>query len=549
MNKQFITLGLLLTICLSLSLPTFAQKENDKENYTLNMAQAWFRFNEEDYNGALRIYRDLYKHYSDNAQLNLKMGQCFTELNKMDTALSYLNIAIQNDSTIKEEAYFLIGKAYQYIGDLDKAISYFYKYKSKLSPKQNDRDFVNVLLQQCLTAKENMANPVNVKIKNVGTNVNTPYVDACPSITADGKTLIFTSRRPENTGGKIDQYSEDYYDDIYLTTYDEKTKEWSQAKNLGAPINTEAHDANMSISPDGNTIFIYKNVEGVTKSGDIYYSLRKPTGEWSDPKPIDLKKYINSSYFESSACITPDGNTLYFVSEREKEGFGHGDIYYVKKEGKEWGKPVNIGTPINTVYDEIGVYIHPDGKTIFFSSNGHKNMGGYDIFMSSLSDDGKWSEPINLGYPINSTRDEIHFVLGTDRKTAYISSNRDDSYGKYDIYSIDMTYYFRSNKDIPSNIATAISGPPLSILKGKVTDAENNTPIKATIIIKNTADDKTHITESDENGEYFITLPADVKYEILVKTKGYKNLDVKFKLPKGEDETFTMVKHLLLNKE
>ncbi len=548
MNKRIIITGIILTICFSFTLPTFAQKDDEKENFTLKMTQAWFRFNEEDYNGALRIYRELYKHYAENPQLNYKMGQCFIELNKMDTALSYLNVAIEADTTIKNEANFLIGKAYQYIGDLDRAIDYFYKYKSKLTPKQNERDFVNVLLQQCLTAKELMGNPVNVKITNLGTSINTKYVDACPSITADGKTLIFTSRRPENTGGKIDPFSEDYYDDIYISSYDEKTKEWTPAKNIGAPINTDAHDANMSISPDGNTIFIYKNVANITKSGDIFYSTRKPTGEWNDPRSLE-GKYVNSTYFESSACITPDGNTLFFVSEREKEGFGHGDIYMVKKEGKEWGKPVNLGSPINTVYDEIGVYIHPDGKTLFFSSNGHKTMGGYDIFMSVLGDDGKWSEPINLGYPINSTRDEIHFVLGTDRRTAYISSNRDDSYGKYDIYSVDMTYYFKSNKEIPANIATAISGPPLSILKGKVSDAETNQPIKANIIIKNMTDDKTHITESDENGEYFITLPADVKYEIIVKTKGYKNLDVKFKLPKGESDTYTMVKHLLLNKE
>ncbi len=548
MNKGIVSISLILSICLSVVLPALAQKDDEKESLTLKMAQAWMRFNEDDYNGAMRIYRELFKHYPENSQLNYRMGQCYVETNKMDSALSHLNIATQTDTTIKGEAYFLSGKAYQYMGDLDKAIDNFYKYKSKLSPKQNERDFVNVLLQQCLTAKDLMANPVNVKITNLGTNINTKYVDACPSITADGKTLIFTSRRPENTGGLIDPYSENYYDDIYISTYDDATKEWSLAKNIGAPINTDAHDANMSISPDGNTIFIYKNVENVTKSGDIYYSTRKPTGEWSETKPLE-GKYTNSTYFESSACITPDGNTIYFVSEREKEGFGHGDIYYVKKEGKEWGKPINLGSPINTVYDEIGVYIHPDGKTLFFSSNGHKTMGGYDIFMSALGDDGKWSEPINLGYPLNTTRDEIHFVLGTERKTAYISSNRDDGYGLYDIYKVDMSYYFRSNKNIPENIATAISGPPLSILKGKVTDGESNQPIKATIIIKDVVDEKTNITESDENGEYFITLPADKKYEIIVKTKGYKNLNVKFKLPRGESDTYTMVKHLLLTKE
>ncbi|PIP54621.1 MAG: hypothetical protein COX07_04350 [Bacteroidetes bacterium CG23_combo_of_CG06-09_8_20_14_all_32_9] len=548
MNKQFVSISLILTLCLSFSLSSIAQEVNENESIILKMAQAWLRYNDEDYNGAMRIYRELYKLYPENAQLNFRMGQCYIESNKMDSALTHLYIATQIDTTIKNEAYFLLGKIYQYMGDLDKAIENFYKYKSKLTPKQNERDFANVLLQQCFTAKELMANPVNVKISNPGTNINTKFVDACPSITADGKTLLFTSRRPENTGGKIDPYTEDYYDDIYISTFNNATKEWNPAKNIGAPLNTETHDANMSISPDGNTIYTYKNAENVTKSGDIYYSTRKPTGEWGDPRKLE-GKYVNTSFFESSACVTPDGNTMFFVSENVKDGFGHGDIYMVKKEGKEWGKPVNLGSPVNTVYDEIGVYIHPDGKTLLFSSNGHKTMGGYDIFISNLSDDGRWSEPINIGYPINTTRDEIHFVLGTDHKTAYISSNRDHGYGSYDIYNVDMSYYFESNKNIPANIASAISGSPLSILKGKVTDAETNQPIIANIIIKDLVDNKTDITESDENGEYFITLPADKKYEIIVKTKGYKSLNVKFKLPKGEKDTYTMVKHLLLTKE
>jgi len=547
MNKITFISAFVTIIFVSQSVNLMAQDDKEKEGIKLKMAQAWLRFNDEDYNGALRIYRELYKTHPENTQLNYRMGQCFVEQNKMDTALTHLQVAIQ-DTSIKNEAYFLSGKAYQYVGDLDKAMEYYLKYKSKLTPSQNERDYVNVLLQQCLDAKNFIENPVNVKVTNLGKNINSKYVDACPSITADGKTLIFTSRRPENTGGKIDFNSDEYYDDIYISTYNEETKEWAPAKNIGAPINTDGHDANMSISPDGTTIFIYKNIENVTKSGDIYYSVRKSTGEWSEPKALE-GKYVNSTYFESSACITPDGNTMYFVSEREKEGFGHGDIFYVKKEGKEWGKPVNIGTPINTPYDEIGVYIHPDGKTLFFSSNGHNSMGGYDIFMSSLGEDGKWTTPINLGYPINTTKNEIHFVLATDRRNAYISSNREGGEGLFDIYNIDMSYYFRTNKNIPENIANSVSGPPLSILKGKVTDAETNKPLKANIIIKDVVDDKTNITESDASGEYFITLPADKKYEITVKAKDYKTLYVKFKLPKGETETYTLTKHLLLNKE
>lgn len=524
----------------------FSQKES--ENFKLKYAQAWINFNDEDYRGALRIYRDLYKNNQQHAMLNFRMGQCYSELKMIDSALIHLKSAVELDSTIKKEVNFLLGQAYQYNGDIDKALEYYYIYKSKLSPKQAERDYVNVLIQQCLTAKDLISRPVQVKIENLGPSINSIYTDASPSVTADGKTLIYTSRRPDNVGGKFDFNAECYFDDIYISKWDDQKQDWAPSKNIGPPINTDFHDANMSISPDGNTIFIYKNIDGVTQSGDIYTSTKGSNGEWSEPKPI-LNKYINSSYFESSACITADGNTMFFVSEREKDGYGHGDIYMVKKEGNSWGLPVNLGPSINTPYDEIGVYIHPDGKTLFFSSNGHKTMSGHDIFMSYF-ENGKWSEPINLGYPINTTREEIHFVLSTDKRTAYISSNREGSIGDYDIFKVDMTNYFKNQKDIPTNVAQAITGSTLTIMKGKVSDAADGKPIKAELTFKDVVDNQTFVTQSNENGEYFITLPSDKRYEVSTKADGYKPFTLKFKVPRNEElDTPSLVKHFLLNKE
>ncbi len=545
---KFIKLSLLTVVLILAFIPKSLLAQKESENFKLKFAQAWVIFNDENYRGALKIYRDLYKSNPNHAMLNFRMGQCYTELKMMDSALIYLKNAIELDSTIKKEANILLGQAYHFKGDIDKALEYYYKYKSKLTPKQAEKDYVNVLIQQCLTAKDLMSKPVQVKVENLGPSINTIYVDACPSITADGKTLIYTSRRPENVGGKYDYEAESYYDDIYISKWNESKQEWELSVNIGKPINTEHHDANTSISPDGNTIFIYKNIPNVTQSGDIYFSTKNPNGEWSEPKPIQ-SKYINTSYFESSACITADGNTMFFVSEREKEGYGHGDIYMVKKEGTSWGIPVNLGPTINTPYDEIGVYIHPDGKTLFFSSNGHKTMGGHDIFMSYF-ENGKWSEPINLGYPINTTREEIHFVLSTDKKTAYISSNREESIGEYDIFKIDMSNYFKSHKEIPSHVAQAITGSTLTIMKGKVSDNNDGKPIKSSLTFKDIVDNQIYVTESNENGEYFITLPSDKRYEVSIKAEGYKPFQLKFKVPKNEElDTPSLVKHFLLNKD
>jgi len=541
-NTKFLTFLLIVF----LTTKNLFTQPKDSDVLTLKFTQGMLMFANENYRGALKIFKDLYKNYENNALLNLRIGQCYLELKLPDSALVFLEKAIALDTTIKKEAYLLLGQVYHYDEQIDKALEYYYKYKSKLTPKQSEKDYVNILIEQALYAKELISNPVKVKVENLGSAINTQYTEGNPSITADGKVLIFTSRRPENTGNLYDYEADCYYDDVYIARYDEKTKSWTDVKNIGPPINTEYHDANTSISPDGNIIYLYKNIKGVTGSGDIYYSEKGPTGEWLPPK--SLPKQINSSFFESSACVTADGNMMFFVSER-KGGYGRGDIYMVKKIGDSWGIPENLGPTINTPYDEIGVFIHPDGKTLFFSSNGHNTIGGYDIFMSYY-DGTKWSKPINLGYPINTPSDEIHFVLSADRKTAYINSNRKSSIGDYDIFKIDMSEYFKTYKEIPSHIAKAIVGDVVVIVKGKVSDAETGNPIIATLVFKDLSSDQISQTDTNENGEYFITLSADKRYEVLVRADGYKSYITKFKTPKPESfETPTTTRHFLLNKE
>ncbi|MBN2683182.1 MAG: PD40 domain-containing protein [Bacteroidales bacterium] len=518
----------------------------EKEPYKMKMAQAWLKYNDEDYYGALRIYRDLYRSNPEDGMLNYRMGRSFMEVRKMDTALIHLEKAAATDVTNKD-IHFYLGKVHQYNNNLDKAIDAYYNYKASLKPKQNETHFVNVLLRQCHTAKEMMEKPVNVEMRNLK-EINSEYTDANPSLTADGKTLIFTSRNPSTTGGKVDYNVEEYFDDVYYSTWNSETKTWNTAVNFGEPINTEGHDANMSISPDGNTIYLYKNILGETKSGDIYFS-KKSGDKWSKPKAFEPEnKAINTTYFESSACITSDGNTMFFVSEREKGGYGNGDIYWVRRlEDGSWGRPENIGPIINTENDEIGVFIHSDGKTLFFSSNGHNTMGGHDIFMT-VFENGRWSTPVNLGYPINTTQEEVHFIFTTDRKTAYLASSRDGGKGKYDIYEIDMQKYFSGSDVVSQEIKDIVTGPPMAILRGTIVDSKTSEPLKATINITDMSNNKTKVITSDENGAYFITLPADRRYEVKVDQSGYKPVEIKFKLPKGEDETPTLIKHLVLDR-
>lgn len=531
----------------SIGDPKKSSKGDDKEDgISVGLARAWVLFNNHDYYGALRIYRDLYEKAPANAKLNYRMGVCFESLNKKDSAIFHINKAIETGTEINAKAYYYLGKSYQFNEELDKAIENYYKFKNSDIKKKGD---VNRLLRQCETAKYMHANPVNVTINNLGKNINTEYVDASPSITADQQTLIFTSRRKENIGGKICVSNEQYFDDIYISKWDSENNEWAKAENIGAPINTDGFDANLSISPDGQKIFIYKNITDVTGSGDIYVSSFNTTGKWSNPKAID-DKFINSSFFESSASITSDGKTLYFVSERERGSLGYGDIWVSKKVAGLWQKPTNIGPIINTEFDEIGVYIHPDGKTLFFSSAGHNAIGQHDIFLSTKDESGHWTKPVNLGYPINTTKDEIHFVLSASKELAYVSSTRPDGFGMVDIYEIDMTNYFQSNKNISKELAKKFTSEKVSILRGSVVDSDSGKPIKAQIKITNTKTGVKLILDSKENGSYFATLPTGEKYTVTVISKGYKSFTFKVKIADySSGKAPSTTKHIILSKQ
>lgn len=511
--------------------------------------KAYFRYRDLDYNGALRIYREILENDKNDAKLDFLIGKCDVQLQSMEIAVLFLHNAKKINPDVNKSLNFLLGEAFQYLGELDSAINEYTTYKKTLRPSQLKNDPVTELLSQVETAKYLMAHPVNVKIKNMGQNVNSEYDDGAPQVTADGKTLYFTSRRPDTKGGSIDPNTGLYYDDIYSSTWNDEANNWNLATNVDE-LNTPGQDAVLGISPDGNTIFVYRNVPKVTGSGDIYISTKKADGKWQIPKA--LPKPINTSFFEGSCSLSPDGNYLYFISERNG-GYGNGDIWKSKRIGKNtWGKPVNLGPPINTIGDEMSVFMYPDGKTLFFSSNGHNTMGGYDIFMSQMRKDSTWTEPINLGYPINTTKDEKTFTMTADGKKAYITSNKDNGLGGYDIYEVDMSKYVypmkiegqeQNNTSVPGKMET-----DLSILKGSVIESSAAQQIEAEIVIKDVQSFNVTRLYTNETGDYFMTLKGGRDYEITVEKPGYKRYSETVSLPLDKDKTATLVKLIILEK-
>lgn len=468
------------------------------------------------YDAAYKLYVELYSRYPQNPTLAYKTGKCAYNMNKYNEALTYFTHATKIGGKVKggRDLPFYLGRTQQLDGMLDEALVNYNKFRSTLKGKAQKTDMVNDYIFQIERAKKFIANPVNAVVVDLGSAINTEYIESNPSVSADGTMMIFTTCRPENTGGGIDPVYNIYYQDIWVSYKDSVTGKWLDAEKLPGEINTKEHDACTSLSPDGNYIFIYKSVNG----GDIYFSKMKKNGEWKAPEPVAGK--INTSYFETSACMSADKKSLFFISEKIEKSQGNGDVWMATKKGTmDYENPVNLGSLVNSIDDESSVCLHPNGKTIFYSSNGKYSIGGYDILKSDYVN-GKWTEPINLGYPINTLGDEKHFTISADGTKAYLTSKREDSKGNYDIYEVDLTNYLMpdkdgNHKDGPSLVAS------ISIIKGKVLDNKDGSTLEAKVKITD-ANGNVQEVETNDSGEFSIVVDGGQNYTIEIKEDGFK---------------------------
>lgn len=496
------------------------------------------------YKQALDPYLAANKFNANNALLNYKIGKCYLYSNYKLKSIPYLEKALSLNPAVDQQIHFVLAKAYHLDMQWDKAIQEFKLFQQTLGKGEGIEELkeeVNKHIEECNVGKEMVKHPVRVFIDNVGSEINSQYSDYGPVISADESTMLFTSRRPSTTGGKIDPEINEYYEDIYVST--RKNGKWTTAVNIGSPINTDNHDANSGLSADGQKFLIY--IAGKKDLGDLYESELK--GEsWS--KPDHMNSNINTDYHESSACYSPDGNSVYFVSEKP-EGLGDRDIYVSVKDKKgRWGKAVNLGNMINTKYGEEGIFMHPDGKTIYFSSQGHKSMGGYDIF-KSVYENGQWTEPENLGYPVNTPDDDVFFVISASGKHGYYASFNANGYGEKDIYMItflgpEKEMVLNNEDNLLASIAAPIKetviapvvemkAAALTILKGIITDALTTKPLEATIeIIDNQKNELVaSFTSNSSSGKYLVSLPAGKNYGIAVKKDGYLFHSENFDIP------------------
>lgn len=426
------------------------------------------------------------------AQRDLETIQSDDELRQF-----ILQTAPQEDAFVAVQR---LAKPYVDKKDWNGAIKVFLDYRDMFIDEINRTDKIISLLG---------AMEQGLIVTNIET-VNTKKSEYFPVLSIDGTLMYFTFAEGKKGG-----------EDIYFSQLISDT--WIKPKNLGSPFSTNENDAINSVSADGNTMVLFGSYKGFIGGGDNFYVQKTPTG-WSQIKPFP--KPLNTQYWECDGFLTADGKAFFFTSERPggvgefiKGGqFYHGeyegntDIYVSVKSDSGWGKPINIGTMVNTPYAERSPFLHPDGKTLYFSSDGQYGLGSLDVFKTvRLSDTSwsEWSEPVNLGKEINTSGYDVAYKISTDGRFAYFSSDREGGKGGYDIYRVALPKEAMPEK----NVLT---------IKGKVTD-ENSKPLDAKLLWYNLSANTNagELTSDPETGSYIITLPNGANYSYFAERTGY----------------------------
>ncbi|PLX05496.1 MAG: hypothetical protein C0594_07205 [Marinilabiliales bacterium] len=474
--------------------------QNDRKLAKINgwKKSAQDNYSNGEYEKAIEDWYKIIKIDSTYLDAYYNISDLYYFLNDKENSLKILEQNVFSNGQYFSESIYMLAKRYFLWGEYTDAKEAVELYLSNKSINGSRREKGEKFLKNCEFAIDQINNPVEFDPINLGENINSKYDEFLPSLTIDEDVLLFIVTRPITRMGK-----EEFQDDFFLSF--RNGNEWTKAKPFDE-INTPLSEGAQSFSADGSLLFFcaYGRKDG-KGNFDIYYSY-KSGKSWSTPRNIG--KSINTYFRESEPSISSDGKTLYFVSDRPG-GFGGKDIWKsTLTEKGYWRQPVNLGDSINTANDEYSPFIHPDNQTLYFSSNGHMGMGGYDLFVARKNEYG-WSKPKNIGYPINTSKDEINIFINSSGKTAYYSSRAESGFGNSDLYYFEMPEKVR-----PHMVAYA---------KGIVFDAETNQKLEARFELINLKTGETVIQSySDpEDGSFLVCLPQDNDYALNVSKEGY----------------------------
>lgn len=444
MNSGAKTFAFLLVLILAIPFTTSARStQSSIDKKKLKRAENFYNYSE--YEEALPIYLDVAKNSPDDWMINYRIGVCYYySTTARPRSVTYFDkaVAASAKDTVPD-LLFHAGLAHLCVNQFDAAERNFLAFKKKAGPKYRD-ERLNQLIEGCSTGREMWKNPGKARITNLGANVNSDYPDYAPVVIYRSDILLFTSKRPGNTGNDKDDEGF-YYEDIYQAK-GESWNRWkepsrydtSNVKRRGilsllfnkaevvSEINTEDHDGSITLSPDSTDLYIFRYGDIMKASWD--------GKRWQRPDRIGEEIDARASH-EPSIFLSRDGKSMFFVSDR-KGGVGDKDIWVCEKEGNDWGKPKNLGMQVNSPFNEDSPFLTPDGNTLYFSSQGHNSMGGYDVFSCTRQPNGTWSSPLNLGAPINNGGDDIFYTPLENGSGAYYSSLNRDGEGDLDLYFI-----------------------------------------------------------------------------------------------------------------
>lgn len=481
----------LLINCFFCLTTIFAQASKRYE-----IADADEHFDHGNFLMALPIYKELLKADKNNTSIQYKIAQCYlnTHINKSE-AIKYLEFCVK-DQKANSEVWLKLGQAYRLAYKIDEAIKAFEKFK-ELEPKK--KKIAERQIEICKNAKTLMRNPINVSFTNLGKDINSEFADYYPWITQDESFLAFTTRRKGTTASKVevDGY---FASDVYISRVEDG--KWLKAENPGTKINSSLDEQVVGLKADGSEMLIY--VDHIDKFGDIYSSIKK-NGVFT--KYVAFPENINKK-IEHSSSISADGNTLLFVRGEDRED--QTDIYISRKlPNGIWGEPLKLGDEINTSYNEDFPYLSTDGVTLYFSSEGHNTIGGFDLFKSVWNqEENTWTKAENLGYPVNTTDDDRSISLTPDNRVGYISALRPGGQGDLDIYRIKFN-------DVDQKLTLYLGGVILGDSLNQPKEYVANI-----LAINIASNEEFSFVPNPNNGKFVMALPAGV-YNITVTAEGF----------------------------
>ncbi|PRY13170.1 WD40 repeat protein [Pontibacter ummariensis] len=386
-------------------------------------------FERGNYREAASYYEKALAKEPANVKVLYPAGVSYLTFDK-EKAADYLYRVQKLEPDFDRDLDYWLGRVNLINYHFDTAIEHFQEYQEELPKRYAERhEEVKRLIQNAKNAKQEVANPKDVFVKNLGEAVNTLYSEHSPAISLDDNYLLYTSRSEKATGNQEARDGE-YFEDIFETKRTSEG-EWDKPSVVAGELNSSVHDASIQLFDNDTKLLMYRS----ENNGDILVSERGAGGSWG--KPRSISDQVNTRDFEADAFITPDGQTLLYSTSHYSKN-GDLDIYMVKKDEKgNWGSPISVGETINTPYDDDSPFLARDGS-LYFASRGHNSMGGYDIFVAKFDPvANKWTVPENLGAPINTPDEDTYYRLAPDGSYAYLTSYRLGGFGETDIYRIN----------------------------------------------------------------------------------------------------------------